>query len=51
MAWLLRHPAKFMPITGTMNKQRLLDCIRACEITITREEWYEIYRAAGNKLP
>lgn len=51
MAWLLRHPAKFMPITGTMNKQRLLDCIRASEITLSREEWYEIYKSAGNKLP
>jgi len=51
MAWLLRHPAKFMPITGTMNKQRLIDCIRACEITLTREEWYEIYKSAGNILP
>ncbi len=51
MAWLLRHPAKFMPITGTMNKQRLLDCIRAGEITLSREEWYEIYKSAGNKLP
>ncbi len=51
MAWLLRHPAKFMPITGTMNKQRLLDCIRASEITLTREEWYEIYKSAGNVLP
>jgi len=51
MAWLLRHPAKFMPITGTMNKQRLIDCIRACEITLTREEWYEIYKSAWNILP
>ena len=51
MAWLLRHPAKFMPITGTMNKQRLSDCIRATEITLTREEWYEIYKSAGNVLP
>lgn len=51
MAWLLRHPAKFMPITGTMNKQRLLDCIRASEITLSREEWYEIYKSAGNVLP
>ncbi len=51
MAWLLRHPAKFMPITGTMNKTRLADCIRASEITLTREEWYEIYKSAGNVLP
>lgn len=51
MAWLLRHPAHMMPITGTMNKARLLDCLRAADITLTREEWYRIYRSAGNVLP
>ncbi len=51
MAWLLRHPAKFQPITGTMNIQRLSDCIKATEIRLTREEWYEIYLSAGNILP
>ncbi|MDR1947836.1 MAG: aldo/keto reductase [Spirochaetaceae bacterium] len=51
MAWLLRHPAAFQPVTGTMNKARLADCVKAAEITITKEEWYEIYLAAGNILP
>lgn len=50
-AWILRHPAKMQPVTGTTNLTRLSDCIRASEITLTREEWYEIYRAAGNILP
>ncbi|MDR2095930.1 MAG: aldo/keto reductase [Treponema sp.] len=51
MAWLLRHPARFQPVTGTMNTGRLADCVKASEITLTREEWYEIYLAAGNILP
>ncbi len=51
MAWLLRHPAQMQPITGTMNTQRLTDCLRASEITLTRKEWYAIYLAAGNVLP
>ncbi|MHB8964167.1 MAG: aldo/keto reductase [Saccharofermentanales bacterium] len=51
MAWLLRHPAKMQPVTGTMNIDRLIDCIKAADITLTREEWYEIYLAAGNTLP
>ena len=50
-AWLLRHPAKMQPVTGTTNLTRLADCIKASEIRLTREEWYEIYRAAGNVLP
>lgn len=51
IAWLLRHPANMQPVIGTMNIERLKDCVKASEITLSREEWYEIYRAAGNILP
>lgn len=51
IAWILRHPAKMQPITGTTNSERLKDSFKATEITLTREEWYEIYKAAGNILP
>ncbi|WP_098743711.1 aldo/keto reductase family oxidoreductase [Paenibacillus sp. EZ-K15] len=51
IAWLLRHPAHMQPIIGTMNISRLQDCIKAGDVTLTREEWYAIYRAAGNILP
>lgn len=51
LAWILRHPANMQPVIGTMNIGRLKDCCKAADVTITREEWYEIYRAAGNKVP
>ncbi len=51
IAWLLRHPARMQPVIGTMNIDRLKDCIKASDIVLTREEWYAIYRAAGNILP
>ncbi|MDO3409885.1 aldo/keto reductase [Saccharibacillus sp. CPCC 101409] len=51
IAWLLRHPAHMQPVTGTMNLQRIKDCIKASEVQLSREEWYGIYLAAGNKLP
>ncbi|WNQ11931.1 aldo/keto reductase [Paenibacillus aurantius] len=51
MAWLLRHPANMQPVTGTTDLGRLKDCLKASEIRLTRQEWYEIYRAAGNVLP
>lgn len=51
IAWLLRHPANMQPVIGTMNIDRLLDCIKASDVHLTREEWYSIYRAAGNILP
>lgn len=51
IAWLLRHPAKMQPIVGTMNVKRLKDIAKASNVELSRPEWYEIYRAAGNELP
>ena len=51
IAWLLRHPAHMQPIIGTTNPQRVKDSCQASGITLTREEWYQIYLAAGNILP
>lgn len=50
-AWLLRYPARMQVITGTMNPQRIASAARAADIGLSREEWYELYRAAGNELP
>lgn len=50
-AWILRHPAKMQPITGTTNVGRLTDCIKGADIRLSREDWYKIYLAAGNILP
>ena len=51
IAWLLRHPAHMQPILGTTNPDRVKDACKASDITLTRQEWYQIYLAAGNKLP
>ena len=51
IAWILRHPAGIQTIVGTTKASRLEDMARAGDIEISREEWYEIYRAAGNVLP
>jgi predicted oxidoreductase len=51
IAWMLRHPARMQPIVGTTNPQRLIDICDASNVSLTRPEWYEIYRAAGNELP
>jgi predicted oxidoreductase len=51
IAWLLRHPAHMQPILGTTSPDRVKDSCQASGIALTREEWYQIYLAAGNKLP
>jgi len=50
-AWLLRHPARMQVVVGTMNAQRLDDIVAASDISLTREEWYRLYLAAGHILP
>ena len=51
IAWLLRHPARMQPILGTTNPTRVKDACKASDVKLTRQEWYAIYLAAGNKLP
>lgn len=51
IAWLLRLPDKMQPIVGSTNLQRIKDIAKASEITMSREDWYKIYLAAGYKLP
>lgn len=51
VAWILRHPANMQVLSGTMNVKRFEDICKATEINLTRQEWYEIYCAAGNILP
>jgi len=50
-AWILRHPAKIQTIVGSMNSERIKEISKASNVNLTRQEWYEIYLAAGNKLP
>ncbi|EOY2822675.1 aldo/keto reductase family oxidoreductase [Listeria monocytogenes] len=51
VAWIQRHPASFQTVVGTMNPGRIADIAKASDVTLSREAWYEIYRAAGNQLP
>ena len=50
-AWLLRYPARMQVITGTTTPARILSAAKAADIALTREEWYALYRSAGNVLP
>lgn len=50
-AWILRHPAKIQTVVGTTSEKRIKEICKASNIELSRQEWYEIYLAAGNKLP
>jgi len=51
IAWILRHPASIQAIVGTTNIGRLKDIVKAADVTLTREQWYKLYKAAGHPLP
>ena len=50
-AWILRHPAKMQLISGSTSPKRIKEIAAASDITLTREEWYQLYLAAGHILP
>ncbi|CAH0188496.1 MULTISPECIES: aldo/keto reductase [unclassified Microbacterium] len=50
-AWITRHPANMQVVLGTTTPQRVSDAAAGADITLTRPEWYELFRAAGHLLP
>lgn len=50
IAWILRHPAQIQTIVGSTNENRIKDICKASNIRLSREEWYELYIAAGKIL-
>lgn len=50
-AWLLRLPMKVQVVMGTCNVDHVRSGAKAADIVLEKEEWYALYRAAGNRLP
>ena len=51
VAWILRHPAVMQPIVGSVRPERMSEIAAASDITISHDEWYELYKASGKSLP
>jgi predicted oxidoreductase len=52
LAWLLRHPSRIVPVIGSTNPDRIREMAAATEIELSREEWYQLFKAAtGKQLP
>jgi predicted oxidoreductase len=49
LAWLLKHPAKIVPILGTSRPDRLEACAKSLEVNLSREEWYSLFESARGK--
>lgn len=48
-AWILRHPSRPWPITGSGREQGLRDAVDALRIELSAEDWYEIWQAAAGR--
>lgn len=49
-AWLLYHPMRAMPISGSTRIARLKNAIKALDVKLTQEEWFEIYLASKENV-
>jgi len=49
-AWLMYHPVKPMPISGSGKLERLDNAIKALDVKLSHHEWYEIYIASGQQI-
>jgi predicted oxidoreductase len=51
LSWILQHPAKAIPIAGTVNVARIQSLIKATTLKLTTEEWFAIWTASkGNEV-
>ena len=39
------------PIAGTTSVTHLQELAKACDVTVSREDWYQLYMASGKTLP
>jgi predicted oxidoreductase len=52
VAWLMRHPARIMPVMGTNDPGRIARLGEAARVVLDRQTWFELYTAAlGHEVP
>lgn len=50
-AWITRHPAGMQVVLGTTTPARVRDAALGSDLQLSRAEWYELFRAAGYRVP
>ncbi|MER8477751.1 aldo/keto reductase [Mesorhizobium sp. M0815] len=49
IAWLLRHPARLVPVLGTMKPERLAGMVKALDIVLDRQQWFAVLEASEGR--
>jgi predicted oxidoreductase len=51
-AWIMRHPSRPMPLTGSGRLAAIAEAVRGCALSLTREQWFTVLQAAhGHPVP
>ncbi|OOV17015.1 aldo/keto reductase family oxidoreductase [Flavobacterium sp. LM4] len=51
LAWILKHPAKVIPVAGTVNVARIQSLVKAVELEMDKEDWFAIWtESRGEEL-
>lgn len=52
LAWILKHPARIVPVLGTGKIERIRQAAQAETLDLSREQWFAIWSAsAGEAVP
>lgn len=52
LAWMLVHPAQFVPVLGTGRLDRITRAVEALDLSLSRDQWFEIWCAStGSDVP
>ncbi len=52
LAWVLMHPARFVPVLGTGRLSRIRKAADALALTLSRDQWFDIWCAStGRDVP
>jgi predicted oxidoreductase len=51
-AWVLRHPSRPYPITGSGRMESVREAVAALDVPLAAEDWYAIWTASkGHPVP
>jgi predicted oxidoreductase len=51
-AWILRHPSRPIPVTGSSRLPALREAVDALNVTLSSEDWYRVWQASiGHEVP
>lgn len=52
LSWILQHPAKIIPVAGTVNVSRIQQLSKAIGLQLDKEDWFAIWtESMGSDVP